>query len=290
MNGIVLLNKPPGITSFQALGAVKRKTGTTKVGHAGTLDRFARGLLVAAVGNFTRLMGLFTSQGKEYRAVAVFGQGTDTLDPEGAPSGTGPVPERNEIEGILGRFRGVIRQRPPEYSAVSVGGVRAYRAARAGRIVELDEREVLIDELVLEDYVPPRATLRVACSKGTYIRALARDIASALDTCAHLEELARIRIGGFRVEEAVAPDDFEPARHLIGAEELVRRGCGLARAALRPGLEAHILSGKTLSDGLFETPPPAAGWNAVFGEDGRLLAVVERRDHRLAYVMVLGGR
>ncbi len=234
-------------------------------------------------------MGLFAAQGKEYRATAVFGVGTDTLDPEGAATGTGPVPSRDELESVLGRFRGVVRQRPPEYSAISVGGVRAYRAARAGSPVELAEREVRINELELEDYLPPRATLRVACSKGTYIRALARDIASALGTCAHLEELTRTRIGTFRVEEAVTPDDFDPARHLLDAGELVGRGCGLARAALRPGREAYVLSGGTLVDDLFEAVP-RSGWNAVFGGDGRLLAVVERRDRALSYVMVLGDR
>jgi tRNA pseudouridine55 synthase len=289
MNGIVLLDKPPGITSFQALGAVKRATGTAKVGHAGTLDKFACGLLIAAVGNCTRLIRLFTAADKEYRGVVVFGQGTDTLDPEGKPTGTGPVPGRDELEGALARFRGLIRQRPPEYSAVSVGGKRAYRQARAGRPVALAEREVSIDELELEDYDPPRARLRVACSKGTYIRALARDIALALGTHAHLEALTRTRIGKFRLEEAVAPAEFDPARHLLGPEAFLPRLDGLARADLRSGLDRHILAGKPLAANLF-AGPLQEGWNAVFGAGGELLAVVEREESLLSYVMVLKDR
>jgi tRNA pseudouridine55 synthase len=286
MNGIILLHKPAGITSFQALGAVKRKLATGKVGHAGTLDRFAAGLLIAAVGKFTRLIRLFTAEEKEYRATVVFGKGTDTLDPEGEPTGTGPVPARSELEAALPGFRGVIRQRPPVFSAVRVAGVRAHRYARQGRAPELAEREVRIETLRLEEYRPPRAVIGVVCSKGTYIRALARDIAVALGTQAHLETLVRTRIGQFTLAEAVSPDEFDPARDLLGPDAFVGRIAGLGRVSLVPGKKGHILAGRKLEPALFR-PPPDPGWNAVFDPAGDLLAIVDRQEGKISYVMVL---
>jgi tRNA pseudouridine55 synthase len=289
VNGIVLLNKPPGVTSFQALAGLKRALGTKKIGHAGTLDKFAQGLLITAAGNCTRLIRLFTAQEKEYRAVAVFGQGTDTLDPEGTPTGTGPVPQRADLEAVLGRFRGTIQQRPPEYSAVSVGGVRAYRLARAGQEVELAERAVMINELVLEDYAPPRARLRIVCSKGTYIRSLARDIAEALGTRAYLESLMRNRIGPFSVTEAISPDAFDPARHVLEPGDCLARLPGMGRATLVPGGEERVVSGKTLTRELF-TAELEEGWNGVFTAPGELIAIVDRTSGILSYVMVLKSR
>ncbi|MFI5368353.1 MAG: tRNA pseudouridine(55) synthase TruB, partial [Spirochaetia bacterium] len=206
--GIILLSKPAGQTSFQSLGEVKRRLGTGRVGHAGTLDKFAEGLLVVLAGRLTRLCAFATSLDKEYVAVVHFGRTTDTLDPEGRETGTGTVPSRERVESALARFKGTILQTPPAYSAVHVEGKRAYKSARAGEQVVIPPRRVTIDTLDLIDFTSPEATLRVTCSKGTYIRSLARDIAESLGTCAFVARLCRVRIGGFLLEDAKPPDQF----------------------------------------------------------------------------------
>jgi tRNA pseudouridine55 synthase len=286
LNGIMFLAKPPGITSFQALGALKKKLETGKVGHAGTLDKFATGLLIAAAGNCTRLLPFFMAEEKEYLAQVVFGTGTDTLDPEGAPTTDGPVPARDEVERVLQGFRGEIMQRPPEYSAVHVNGVRAWRAARQGVAVNPPPRPVRVSSLILEDYTPPRAVLRVVCSRGTYIRALARDMAAVLGTCAHLGALERQRIGRFTLGEAVAPDDFDPDRHLLAAGAVVGRLTGITMANIAADRESDLRSGKGPDDRFF-TRPLAPGLNAALDGDGRLVAVVNREAGCARYMMVL---
>ena len=286
MNGIILFSKPAGITSFQALGTLKKNLNTGRVGHAGTLDKFASGLLIAAAGTATRLVRFFTAEDKEYLAEAVFGAGTSTLDPEGEVTATGPVPSAGDLERVLCGFRGEIRQRPPEYSAVHVNGERAWRAARRGETVVIKERPVRISALVLEAYHPPRARLRIACSSGTYIRALARDIAAALGTCAHLSALERVRIGAFTLAEAVSPSDFDPLRHLIPPGRIMARLSGMQLVRVLPGCEEHLRSGRTLTDGLFERPP-GRGIHAVLDQGESLVAVIDRRDDRLEYIMVV---
>ena len=178
--GIILLDKPAGQTSFQSLGFLKRRLDTRRIGHAGTLDKFAEGLLIVFAGRMTRLCPLATSLDKEYVAVFTFGRGTDTLDPEGEVTAEGPVPTRQELEAVLPEFLGTLSQVPPVYSAVHVNGRRASEAARKGDTVVLQPRTVRIDQLVVLDYRPPDAQLRVSCTKGTYIRSLARDIAERL--------------------------------------------------------------------------------------------------------------
>jgi tRNA pseudouridine55 synthase len=200
--GIILLNKPPGQTSFQSLGAVKRRLGTGRVGHTGTLDRFAEGLLVVLSGRMTRLCAYATSLDKEYVAVITFGRATTTLDPEGETTAVGSIPEICSIESVLPEFLGSLSQVPPAFSALHIGGRRAYDAARKGEIVVLPPRPVRIDRIELLGYEPPDATIRVSCSKGTYIRSLARDIAEKLGTHGFVSKLRRVRVGGFRVEDA----------------------------------------------------------------------------------------
>jgi tRNA pseudouridine55 synthase len=286
MNGIILLHKPPGITSFQALGAVKKKTGTRKVGHAGTLDKFASGLLIVAVGKYTRLLSLFMVEEKEYVADALFGIGTDTLDPEGRQIAAGNVPERIRIENILPEFRGDIRQRPPEYSAVHVNGVRAWRAARKGVAVRPEPRPVHVSVLNLEGYAAPHAVLRIVCSRGTYVRALIRDIAAGMGTCAHLSRLTRVRIGRFTLAEAVSPDDYDPARHLLKAEHVLGRLCGITLVRVLPGWESHVRSGRALRGECF-SGQPGQGLNAVLNSHGELIAVVDRGKKNMRYMMVV---
>jgi tRNA pseudouridine55 synthase len=277
IEGIVLLDKPAGLTSFQALGHIKRTLGTGRVGHAGTLDRFAEGLLIVLTGRMTRLSGLAVALDKEYLATITFGRQTDTLDPEGTVVREGPVPVREELEATLEAFRGGIRQVPPQYSAIHVGGKRAYEAARGGELVDLAPREVTIHILSLLAFEPPRARLRVVCSKGTYIRSLARDIAARLSTCAYVSELRRTRIGGFRVEQAVSPGEFNPRKDLMPPAGFFDASPGLRRLQLREEWRLKASQGAPVRDSFFQNPPAGDGIFGAFGSDGELVAVLEKR-------------
>jgi tRNA pseudouridine55 synthase len=201
-SGILLLNKAPGITSFQSLDGIKKIFATPKVGHAGTLDKFASGLLLVLVGRAVKLTPWFSGCDKHYEGIIQFGVETDTLDPEGALVARGAIPSREALEGVLPRFRGDILQAPPAYSAIRLGGKRASRLARAGEPVEMEKRPVTVYALDLLSYEPPLASVHVHCSKGTYIRSLARDIALAAGSRAHLRALTRTQAAGFRLSQA----------------------------------------------------------------------------------------
>ncbi len=214
--GIILIDKPEGVTSFGALHPVKRALGKkVKVGHTGTLDKFASGLLVVCAGAYTRLASVLTAADKSYEAVISFGAETDTLDPSGQITAEAAAPSMEKILEVLPAFRGTIRQRPPLFSALHVDGERAYKKALRGEEVEMAEREVTIHALELLSYREPLAAVRVSCSKGTYIRSLARDIALAAGSRAHLKELRRTSVSAFSVDDAVHPDLFDPAHHLL---------------------------------------------------------------------------
>ncbi len=283
VEGIVLLDKPAGLTSFQALGQIKRTLGTGRVGHAGTLDRFAEGLLVVLTGRMTRLCGLAVAMDKEYLATVTFGRQTDTLDPEGAVVCEGPVPPRGDLEAVLPLFTGVIQQVPPQYSAVHVGGKRAYQAVRGGEQVSLAPREVVIHSLSLLAFDPPAATFRVVCSKGTYVRSLARDIAARLSSCAYVSALRRTRIGGFHVEQAVAPGAFDPARDLMPPAAFFDAAPGLRRLRLREEWQVKTSQGLPVRDSFFLEPPAGDGIFGAFSPDGMLVAILEKRGSGYRY-------
>ncbi|MDR2071845.1 MAG: tRNA pseudouridine(55) synthase TruB [Spirochaetaceae bacterium] len=214
--GYILLNKNPGQSSFETLGAVKRAFGTRTVGHTGTLDKFARGLLVVLVGRAVKLASWFSTCDKRYLACVKFGEETDTLDPEGEILARAPVPSRQALEEILPRFTGPILQSPPLYSAVHIAGQRAHRLARSGVQVEMAQRPVTVYSLRLCSWDPPLGELEIHCSKGTYIRSLARDIALALCSRAHLVSLTRTKVGNFSVEGAVPSDaDLQSIRDAL---------------------------------------------------------------------------
>ena len=281
--GVILLDKPPGLTSFQALGRVKRALGMGRVGHAGTLDRFAEGLLLVLAGRMTRLSGLAMAMDKEYLATVTFGRQTDTLDPEGTVVSEGPVPTRAALEAALPSFTGRILQVPPQYSAVHVGGRRAYQVARDGEPVDLEPREITIHHLSLLSFDPPLATLRVVCSKGTYIRSLARDVAKRLSTCAYVSQLRRIRIGGFSVQHAVAPDAFDPARHLMSPSAFFDAAPDLQKLEVREEWLTRASQGFPVRDSFFQAPPSADGIYGAFSADGGLVAVLEKRGASYRY-------
>jgi len=271
------------VSSFAALAAVKRALATAKVGHAGTLDPFADGLLVALSGAWTRLAPFASAMDKEYVATVTFGTTTDTLDPEGAVTGQGPLPARGDLQAALPAFVGELMQAPPAFSAVHVGGRRAYQAARKGEAVAIPPRPVTIHSLRLLDFDGREAVLEVSCSRGTYIRALARDIAVRLGTVAHLRRLRRTRIGGFRVEDAVAPEAFDPARHLLPARRFFEAAPGLGTLQLIDAWTARAASGRPLGDDSFAQAPAADGTFGAFSPDGRLVAVASRRGGAWVY-------
>lgn len=219
VDGILLIDKPSGITSHDAVDEVRRALEVRKVGHAGTLDPLATGLLVMGVGRATRLLRFLGGLDKEYLGTGRLGARTDTLDAEGTIVGTAEVTASpDDLRGAMTAMVGEIVQRPPSYSAVKVGGRRLYEAARAGRTVEAPPRRVRVDAFDLVSFDGGDFEFRVVCSGGTYVRSLVADVGDRVSSGAHLVALRRTRIGGFRVEEARPPS--EPGRPLPMDEAL----------------------------------------------------------------------
>jgi tRNA pseudouridine55 synthase len=204
--GILNVNKPKGWTSHDVVAKVRRLSDQKRVGHAGTLDPLAEGVLPVLLGRATRLADFIQSGQKTYRAVVRLGVATETDDGEGEVISSLAVPPLSSdlLRQRLASFEGEILQTPPRYSALKVAGQRAYAVARAGGEVDLAPRRVTVYDLTLVDWTSDELTLDVTCSRGTYVRALARDIAVALGTVGHLAGLTRTRVGSFVLSEAVA--------------------------------------------------------------------------------------
>jgi tRNA pseudouridine55 synthase len=216
LHGWIILDKPVGLGSTTAVSAVKRilrEAGEprTKVGHGGTLDPLASGVLPIALGEATKLAGRMLDATKGYDFTISFGVETDTLDAEGQAVASSDVrPTAHEVEAALPRFTGEIEQVPPAYSALKIAGKAAYARARAGEELEMNARRVKVHQLsVLDDEVAGEVTLSATVSKGTYIRSLARDIAHALNTVGHVTMLRRTRAGPFSLEQAISLDFLE---------------------------------------------------------------------------------
>ena len=287
-NGFLVLDKPAGITSFEALGTVKRVFDTGRVGHTGTLDRFAQGVLVALVGRYARLSEYFTASEKVYLAGVRFGTETDTLDPEGQVIAQGPLPDRAELDAVLPNFTGDILQAPPAFSAVHIDGKRAYERALAGEDVRPQPRPVAIRSLDLLEYTDGLARIRVQCSKGTYIRSLARDIASACGTRAHLETLVREASGPFRIEDGIVPDSADPSCLRVLEPDFCE-SLGLPPVRLAPGQELFFLRGGPLTKGRFARVPEGEGLRGVFSSQDIFLGLIQIRDGTYSYRVVLGA-
>lgn len=211
--GFVLpVDKPVGPTSHDVVGQARRALGERRIGHTGTLDPFASGLLLLCVGPATRLSEYVTGLDKEYVATARLGEVTTTDDLKGEVIRTVPGWERvseADVAGALERFVGEIDQVPPQFSAKKVDGEAMHRRARRGEHVDLPASRVTVFSAKVEEVAPPLVRFRVHCSSGTYVRSLARDLGEALGTGAHLTELRRTRIGGFEVEGALTPDELD---------------------------------------------------------------------------------
>lgn len=212
-SGILNINKPSGMTSFQVVALVKRLSHERRVGHAGTLDPLATGVLPVCLDYATRVIEYLAEAGKTYLAEIQLGAATDTYDAEGQIIQRGDVSsvDRSRLESTLASFRGVIHQTPPMYSAVKHSGTPLYTLARAGITVERKSRLARIDRIEIIDWRSPVVTLEVDCGKGTYIRSLAHDLGQALGCGAYLKSLVRRCYGPFNIEEAVALPDLEDA-------------------------------------------------------------------------------
>lgn len=278
MHGVLVLDKPSGPSSHDCVAAARRRRPAKKIGHAGTLDPFATGVLPLLLGSATRLSRFFTGARKRYDAVVRFGTATTTCDPTGEVTEDGAIPERAAIEAALERFRGAFEQVPPAFSAKSVDGVRSYKRARKGDLTAPPPVRVEIYESALTAWNPPDATVSVECAAGTYIRSLARDLGEACGSAAHCSALRRTGSGAFGLDQAVTLEALESAT----LEEL--RGRVVPMAALLPHLPAVTLSeravaalrhGKLLLAKECVAPEGAldAEWVRLLGEDGDLLAL-----------------
>jgi tRNA pseudouridine55 synthase len=283
--GVVLLNKPAGITSFQALYPVKKALPGKKIGHTGTLDKFASGLLVILAGPFTRLNQLFTNFDKAYRAVFTFGTQTDTLDPSGTVIKTARAPDEVKIRGNLDKFRGEIFQIPPEYSAVHVNGNRAYQLARNGRKVDIPPRKIRIDEFSLINTSGEDAEFFIRCSKGTYIRALARDLGNVCGSAAYVTKLERVTLGPFSLEGAVSPEDFDPSLHLITPKAFLSKIPGIRNLQVSESEKNRISHGTPPQLVLGELTAPVLF--AVFGPDSEFTALIDNTSKKTKYLFVI---
>ena len=288
--GLLLLNKNPGVTSFDSLAAVKKAFSTGKVGHTGTLDKFACGLLLVLVGKGVKLIPLFNNCTKDYTATIFFGEETDTLDPEGTVIAEGEVPSLNAIEAVLEDFRGDILQAPPAYSAKHIIGRRSYELAREGKAPEMKKLPVTVHELRLLSWTPPEALIRVRVSSGTYIRSLARDIALAAGSRARLSSLRRNMVGPFRLENAVDQQSLnENALRPINFslfEEL-----SLPYFFIDLKAKEDFVHGRNLENLLYEQDLPVdAGAAGVFSrESEEFLGFLERKNGKLGYGHVFVG-
>lgn len=281
VSGFLLVDKPSGWTSHDVVAEVRRLVGRKKVGHGGTLDPMATGLLVLGLGQATRLLRFVQQLPKEYLARAVLGVATDTLDAEGAVLWREPMQVGEEdLARVLPRFVGRIVQVPPMVSALRMEGRRLYELARQGEEVDREGRPVEVHELDLIEFAPgeyPEATLRVVCGKGTYVRALADDIGKALGGRAHLAELRRTRVGSFSAEG--------DGRSIESIREQAEAG-SLERLILSPAEGLRDLPAVTVDDatargvshGVVFAPTAFGDGSSdepfrVLSADGRLLAV-----------------
>jgi tRNA pseudouridine55 synthase len=278
--GLLLVDKPAGITSHDVVSIVRRGVHTRRVGHAGTLDPFATGLLVVLVGRGTRLMPFVDGEPKVYDAAITFGAETDTDDDTGNATREAPLPTGAAIEAGIARLTGEIDQVPPAYSAKQVGGTRAYAAARRGKQLELAPVRVVVHRWEIVSRSESSLSARITCSGGTYIRALARDLGRLAGSAAHLSALRRLKSGVFDVADATTVDairagdvDLRPLRDAIPS---------LATRALTDAELTRVLHGNPVIDETSSTER-----FALVDGHGDLVAIAERSGTELRPKVVL---
>jgi len=282
-NKVLLLNKQAGETSFQSLGKLKKLLGTRKVGHTGTLDKFATGLMVVLSGKLTRLNPLFTGMDKRYQAQIYFGKETDTLDPEGQVIAEAAIPQLTDIEQSLSGFLGPQKQIPPIFSAIHVNGKRAWKRALQGEEVEMTPRQVEIYSMKILTWESPVLTLDVCCSKGTYIRSLARDLGLACNSRAHLIALNRSEVGSFH-QDMIKKE--EPYRAL-DAWDLADYLENFQRLLVNESTAEDLGQGKDINLMKSLLPELEAGFCGLYNKKRQLLAVIKYQQWKPSYLFVV---
>ncbi len=279
--GLVVVDKSPGMTSHDVVARVRRLAGTRKVGHAGTLDPMATGVLVLGVDRATRLLGHLMLTEKAYDATIRLGQSTTTDDAEGEVVETHAVDgvREDDVRAVLARFVGDIEQVPTAVSAIKVDGQRAYARVRAGEQVELKARPVTIHELTVHEVALPDVRITVRCSSGTYIRAIARDLGAALGIGGHLTALRRTAVGSFDLSRSHTLDDLADDFTLVPIAAAAR--ASFAVVELTEEQATDVRFGRALDLAL-----PDGGPHAVFAPDGEFLALYEQRGEQARAVAV----
>lgn len=291
VNGLLLLDKPKGMTSNQALQQAKRLLQARKAGHTGSLDPIATGLLPLCFGEATKLSRFMLEADKRYYAVIRLGVATTTFDADGAVVEERRVEvDRRRLQSAIGEFQGEIEQIPPMFSAIKRGGRPLYALARAGQEVERAPRRVLIREIVLRAFEDDRVALEIVCSKGTYVRTLAHDLGGRLGCGAHLAELRRLAVGALTLDRAVTlealaavPDGIARATYLVPVDEVV----GAIPDVRLTSLATHyLLRGQAVSVRHRRVP----GWVRLYDEEDRFLGMGEVLDDgRVAPRRLLAG-
>lgn len=278
LNGLLVIDKPAGLTSHDVVGRVRRLVGMKRVGHGGTLDPFATGIVVVAVGRATRLLQFVQDSRKGYRAHVVLGADTDTADVDGVLSASGTRvdwPGDAEVARTVASFVGEIEQVPPVYSAIKVGGRKLYELARAGEHVEVPKRIVTVHSIEIVSYQPPDLVLDVQCGKGTYIRSIARDIGERLGTRAYCHGLRRTNSGAFCLADAWTLDELTE-RDMRGEWPLIALHPDMALAGLPAVVLGEAERGAWYHGRSVQLSPSVVPTDTVaraYGDDGRFLGV-----------------
>ena len=267
-DGILLVDKPAGMTSHDVVATTRRSLGERRVGHAGTLDPFATGLLVLLVGRATRLLPYIDGEPKVYDATIRFGTETDTDDSTGEPTRSAAIPLPTDVERALPRLTGTIEQVPPAYSAKQVGGRRAYAAARAGETMELAPASVTVHAWSACSWDGADLHTTITCSGGTYIRALARDLGRLTGSAAHLAALRRLRSGPFDAADGVTIEQLRSGRPALRSP-LEALGSLAIQPVDEPGIE-RILHGRTVASSV------AGERAALVDPAGEIVAIATR--------------
>ena len=280
MNGVLVLDKPPNMSSASAVEFVKRRLGAKRAGHGGTLDPIATGVLPICLGEATKIAGYLLADDKEYEAEIMLGVETDTLDRTGTVTATRAADHvtREMIEAALALRVGDQDQLPPIFSAIKQDGVRMYHRARRGEEIERTPRRVRVDTLELIDFTPPLLRIRIACSKGTYVRSCVADLGTDLGVGAHMTNLRRTRSGVFSIDQAHDLDRLDNC-HLVGLVEATR----LPKVTSPVELISRVRSGLQLPPEMFSIPTEIYEKFQMLDDAGKLLAICHVQDHRVIY-------
>jgi tRNA pseudouridine55 synthase len=278
---VLLVDKPDGMTSHDVVAIVRRATGVKRVGHTGTLDPFATGLLVLLLGRATRLLPYVDGEPKVYEATIALGSETDTDDRTGAVVREAPPPPRARIDEAIASLTGTLDQVPPAYSAKQQGGTRSYAAARRGQPLTLTPARIVVHEWEVIDHRAGELQVRVSCGTGTYVRALARDLGRFAGSAAHLSALRRTRAGDFEVGAAATIDDIRAGRWTVLPP--ARAVAALPERRLDAQENAAVRHGVAIAPGVDQKAELVAGVD----DHGQLIAVLRRDGDRLRPRVVL---